>query len=718
MNTTYNLTFVGDTSLGDWYLKNTGNESLLSRLGNEPLSYFSGVKPFVENSDYLILNLETVLKNNPKPAFNDKGFPNYDNPKRTLKVLKKLGVNAVSLANDHTMDFGSKVLLKTIKRLNKKKIQTFGAGKNKKKADTPLKITLEGKKSKKNIYVLTGMRARKQYREYSFFAKKRKAGIQSLGQKTLSKQIANLRKKDPESIIIVFPHWQGQDYKKASDNLRIQERCRTFIDAGANYIFGHGTHMMDNIEHYNGGTIAYSIGNFVFNSPGRYGDFQAAPYSLIVNMEIGENEDGTWTVDNKFFPIVTDNQVTNYNVRGVKMDEAKTLSDHVEEDEHSVFIKDTENKSVNDMLEMMVGFKDINELDFSNLNSIEKQISSLKKAQDQVYNNLNNYYSKLTKHKLMKKLEKDNFPIYERLADTIKQDFVTYGLYRKFGKRKLKIKDSISFQNLIVQKGESKRLGNPYYARMLDKKLAAYKFADKVGLRRPYTDPKVYKFSELEPQKGPVVVKPTSATGAMGVYLIYSDNYILSAREGNVLKSWDEVVKDVEMKKKQDKDRVRKYFKKDAWMVEELIVDPNSPKHPTDLKFYTFYGEIMLILELNRNGEDRYQFWNANHEKMMTGAFDQDHQILHDAKGYNKNDLDEIVRFSLEIPAPFMRIDMIRGDNELVFGEATYYPGGFHTYNREWDRKLGEAYINAEARLKSDLLNGKEFKHFKSLFKI
>src|SRR5690625_961833 len=177
MDRAYNITFAGDTSLGDWYLKNSGKEELLDRLNNNSLSFFTGINPLVENSDYLILNLQTVLANDPKLLFNDKGYPNYDKPKRTLKVLKKLGVTAVSLANDHTMDFGEKILLKSIKRLNKKKIQTFGAGKNKKKAGTPLKITLEGKISNQNIYIFSGMPAKKQYREYGFFAKNKKAGI-------------------------------------------------------------------------------------------------------------------------------------------------------------------------------------------------------------------------------------------------------------------------------------------------------------------------------------------------------------------------------------------------------------------------------------------------------------------------------------------------------------------------------------------------------------
>jgi len=151
MTQTYTLTFAGDTSLGEWYLRKPGKEHLVERLEKDPLSYFAGVKPLIENSDYFILNLETVLEKNPKPVLEGKEYPNYDNPKRTIKVLKDLGVTAVGLANNHTMDFGSKVLRKTIKQLEKANIQTFGAGKNHKEASKPFKIALKGNKSKKNI---------------------------------------------------------------------------------------------------------------------------------------------------------------------------------------------------------------------------------------------------------------------------------------------------------------------------------------------------------------------------------------------------------------------------------------------------------------------------------------------------------------------------------------------------------------------------------------
>jgi len=61
---------------------------------------------------------------------------------------------------------------------------------------------------------------------------------------------------------------------------------------------------------------------------------------------------------------------------------------------------------------------------------------------------------------------------------------------------------------------------------------------------------------------------------------------------------------------------------------------------------------------------------------------------------------------------------MLNGHDGLVFGEATPRPGSYHLFKTEYDRKLGEAYKMAEARLTRDLLNGKKFDEFTSHFKI
>ncbi|EEG77526.1 metallophosphoesterase family protein [Dethiobacter alkaliphilus] len=68
----FTITFAGDTSLGDYYLDKQGNEENIERLHNEPLSFFAGVKPLVKESDYFILNFESVLAGHPTTSLEGK----------------------------------------------------------------------------------------------------------------------------------------------------------------------------------------------------------------------------------------------------------------------------------------------------------------------------------------------------------------------------------------------------------------------------------------------------------------------------------------------------------------------------------------------------------------------------------------------------------------------------------------------------------------------
>jgi len=152
------------------------------------------------------------------------------------------------------------------------------------------------------------------------------------------------------------------------------------------------------------------------------------------------------------------------------------------------------------------------------------------------------------------------------------------------------------------------------------------------------------------------------------------------------------------------------YFRKDEWLVEELITDkPESP--PTDIKFYTFYGEVLLVSESNPAHYKKFSYWDAEMQKVETGRFAESYPGL----GFTEEELALAKEVSLQIPTPLIRLDFLRGEKELVFCEATYYPGNFHSFNAEWDRKLGVAYRQAEARLIKDLLAGKEFTAFSEL---
>src|SRR5699024_12457653 len=74
-----------------------------------------------------------------------------------------------------------------------------------------------------------------------------------------------------------------------------------------------------------------------------------------------------------------------------------------------------------------------------------------------------------------------------------------------------------------------------------------------------------------------------------------------------------------------------------------------------------------------------------------------------------------LFRSSSEIPVPFLRIDFLRGEDGLIFGEFTPKPGNYDEFDERTDQLLGDYFLDAEARLVDDLLNGKQFGAYKEL---
>ncbi len=365
---TFNLVFAGDTSLGESYISKGKDKLLKERLKNEPNSFFSGVEHLVSESDFFILNFETILSEPFLKPVEGKKYTNHDKKSSSLACLKKLNVTGVNLANNHTLDFGTKPMLRTKKTLEKESIKCFGVGENKDNASKYIVLELQGQKETKNVYILGWMLAgKKYYEEYNFFATKQKPGITPSKYEDVANEISQIRKSDSAAIIIVYPHWQGFDYKYASENYFVKNICKEFIDSGANLIIGHGPHMLNHIERYKSGIIAYSIGNFIFNSPGRYKKLNAPPYSLVACLQITE-ENLNWNINCRFYPIITDNKRTKYNSRTLMQSEKQKF-------EHFINSKLSTDDSIStNILANNLGIY------------LEENLAPIKKINDKVFN--------------------------------------------------------------------------------------------------------------------------------------------------------------------------------------------------------------------------------------------------------------------------------------------------------------------------------------------
>ena len=306
MKDAFKISFCGDTSLGYYYLQRSAARypEAYKRLQQEPAAFFQQVAPVLENSQYRIVNLETVLSTLGQPIAG-KQYPGRDDAGVTIGILQQLGINAVLLANNHSMDFGADALLDMIAQLKHAGIAVVGAGENDAEACAP--YIIPHPHSGQNIYIFNAMLSGKRYRDYGFYATANSPGVASADSEYWAERIMVLREQEPDATIIISPHWQGCDYKPVQDKHR--EWCREMILCGADYIIAHGTHSADVIEQFEQGQIFYSIGNFVFNSPGRYQAFAANPHSLIVSLSA---TDTGWQSSAQ--KIVTDNKLTQFNV--------------------------------------------------------------------------------------------------------------------------------------------------------------------------------------------------------------------------------------------------------------------------------------------------------------------------------------------------------------------------------------------------------------------
>lgn len=283
---------------------------------------------------------------------------------------------------------------------------------------------------------------------------------------------------------------------------------------------------------------------------------------------------------------------------------------------------------------------------------------------------------------------------------------LTFPVQRRLETRKLGTARSISFRTKIQEKSGARQMDGIFHPSWrLDIKNHAYDFVDAIGVRRPLSDKKRYSFEDA-PKDAPGVLKATRSTGSRGCYLLYSHDHIEHVLDGQTFDSLESMAQHAQELMSHPTRPMR-----NNWMWEELILEDVVAHRPArDLKFYAFYGEVVIMRESARvDGELKVAFWDADSVRQEMGH--KQHYDF-DSVGFTPEEAALVSQISLQIPHPFLRIDMLKGEEGLVLGEFTPRPGFFDAFNDKWDRILGEAWVRAESRLMVDLLRGKSFQPF------
>jgi poly-gamma-glutamate synthesis protein (capsule biosynthesis protein) len=222
--------------------------------GDSPAVAFSSF-PLFQHDDFTIVNQECPITDRgmktPKP-YNFRMRPDY------CSVYGQAGIELVNLANNHVYDYGDEGLFDTISYLDSIGVRHIGAGRTASEARKPLIVNLRGHRVGFLGYYGGGEAP---------VAGRSTAGVAPRNLDVIHHDLERLRGTDSVDFAVVILHW-GTEKAEEPDSGQ-QLFARNIVDAGADLVVGHHPHVLQGIEKYHNGVIAYSLGNFVFGGNSR-----------------------------------------------------------------------------------------------------------------------------------------------------------------------------------------------------------------------------------------------------------------------------------------------------------------------------------------------------------------------------------------------------------------------------------------------------------------
>ena len=254
---------------GDLYLPNHVIEQTQTNIKNPGVFEYLG--DILKSSGHNIINFEGVATD----YFGDQVHKRFHlrMPVGIGEILRKAGITAATLANNHSMDFGYPGLVDSLRVLRDAGIATAGAGRDAAEATRALRI----KVADQDVCVLACSRTFPE----SFWASFSKAGT---AHPLLPELVNKVRRCAlTADFTAVSFHWGSEMSNSASSYQR--ELAQAVIKAGADMVIGHHPHVLQEIEIIEGRPVFYSLGNFAFGSR----PSEKTPQGMAVQVTIPQN---------------------------------------------------------------------------------------------------------------------------------------------------------------------------------------------------------------------------------------------------------------------------------------------------------------------------------------------------------------------------------------------------------------------------------------------
>ena len=236
---------------------------MLGRLVNEflnsaPPAYpWGDTLPIFRQADWRFCNLECVISDRGRPWSATPKVFHFRSDAKNLAVLEVAKITAVSLANNHALDFEYDAMFEMFGILDKARIARAGAGRDIEEAIQPAVCEVAGKKIGTVAFTDN---------EPAWEAKKDQPGIfyvpVDLSNSRAKALLEIIRQtKTKVDFLIVSAHWgPNWGYEPPAEQIPF---ARALLDAGADLIFGHSGHVFRGIEIYQGKPIIYCAGDFI-----------------------------------------------------------------------------------------------------------------------------------------------------------------------------------------------------------------------------------------------------------------------------------------------------------------------------------------------------------------------------------------------------------------------------------------------------------------------
>lgn len=251
------MIFAGDICFYDAYANMT---ALRARGGKIESCIDEKLLAEMKAADICMVNNEFAYSDRGAPLA-DKAFTFCSKPSN-VSLLHDMGVDLVSLANNHVYDYGPDALLDTLDTLKNADVPYVGAGRDLSEASAVYYFEKNGRRI---AFVSATQVERNEHPDTKGATDTTPGTFRCYTKDEFERLTAVIREADAQAdLTVVYVHWGTEN----TDELHWAqiEQAPQIVEAGADLIIGDHPHCLQNVEYLNGVPVIYSLGNFWFNS--------------------------------------------------------------------------------------------------------------------------------------------------------------------------------------------------------------------------------------------------------------------------------------------------------------------------------------------------------------------------------------------------------------------------------------------------------------------